>query len=173
MITRCGSSMTSSPSCLRPSVRSKLHHTRKHASWSPQSRSRSRRPCRLSCSPAGKINKALQSLTSHHFGSGLFSTRGANRCVHVLHFFRRRQHSLHSQRFDPEFTRPTLGVIEVLILFRLDLRVCILQHFRRFTFQLLAHLTNEMPVLMILRLGQHDSFSSDELSCSRLTVLQR
>jgi hypothetical protein len=53
----------------------------------------------------------------------LLGARRTDRGPDVLALLRRRQHRLHSQRLDPQLTAPSLGVVEVLILLRLDLAV--------------------------------------------------
>src|SRR5919112_906996 len=105
----------------------------------------------------------VANLFRSHLRARFFGTRGANRRLHLLHLFRWRQHGLHAERFDPKLSRPTFGVIVVLILLVLDFVVCFLEDLRNVTFNFLRHLTDQMPVLVVLCLSKNNSFSRDEL----------
>src|SRR5262250_2704203 len=96
---------------------------------------------------------------SVHLASCLFSSRGADCRLNVLDFLWRRQHSLHSERFNPEFSRPAFRVIEVFVL--LELNLCVLDD-----------LTNQMPVLMILCFCQNHRLCRNQLSSAWFAFVQ-
>src|SRR5690349_21414716 len=52
---------------------------------------------------------------TEHFGALLLRARRADRGLHVLLFFRRRQHRGEAERLDPELTSPAHRVVEVLV----------------------------------------------------------
>ena len=77
----------------------------------------------LNWQPLVNLDASGQSgfLCPRFLGSCCFDGR-----MNVLLFFRRWQHSGHSQRFDPEFARPSARVVEMFIFFGLDLIMCLL-----------------------------------------------
>ena len=94
------------------------------------------------------------------------SSSGPDCCRDFLLLFGRRQDGGHAEGLDPELARPAHGVVEVLVFLVLDLAVGFLQRLGLFALQALRELADELPVQVVLRLGEHDAFRGDELGAT-------
>ena len=93
----------------------------------------------------------------------LLGARRADRGLHVLALLGRRKHGPHAERLDPELPAPALRVVEVLVLFLLDLLERRVQRLALLAGELLGALAEQLPVEVVLRLGEHDALARDEL----------
>jgi len=81
----------------------------------------------------------------------------------VLLLLRRRQHGGHPERLDPQLPGPSGAVVEVFVLLVLGLGAGVLQRLGVDPRELLCRCADQLPVEVILRLGQHDTLAGDEL----------
>src|SRR5262245_1439845 len=108
-----------------------------------------------------RARRAMASLP--HLVAGLLGARGADRRLHVLLLLGRRQHGAHAERVDPELAAPALRVVEVLVFLLLDLLERLAERLALRARELLGALSDQLPVEVILRLGEHDALARDQL----------
>ena len=97
---------------------------------------------------------------------------GADRRLHVLLLLGRRQDGGHAQRLDPELPGPAGRVVEVLVLLLLDLLVGFLQRRALLALRLLGELADQLPVQVVLGLGEHDALGGHDLRRLGLAALE-
>jgi hypothetical protein len=87
--------------------------------------------------PVGRTPLARRQFLAR-LGAGLFRPSGADRCLDMMLFFRRWEHSYHPERFDPQLAAPTFGVIQMLVFLILDRIARLLQRLGAWASQLLG-----------------------------------
>src|SRR4030095_2862361 len=105
---------------------------------------------------------SLSPAADHRFAR-LFGPGGADRGLDVLLLFRRRQNGRLAQHVEPELARPSLRVVQVLVLLVLDFVVGFGERLLLFSVELLGDLADPLPVLVILCLGEDDALRGHDL----------
>ena len=118
----------------------------------------------------GTNDQGPTSLTDH-LVARLFCTGRADCRLHILLFFRWRQNRGQSQRIDPKLPRPAGRVIEVLVLFFLDLIKGFFEYFGFRALSFFCYLSNELSIEVIFRFGFDDAFRSNQLGSLWFTSL--
>src|SRR5262245_10634797 len=97
---------------------------------------------------------------SEHLLALLLRAGGAYGRFHVLLLFRRRQHGGHPERLEAELPAPSLAVVQMLVLFLLDLTACLLELALRFALGALLRIgAQQLPVCVVLGFRQDDTFA--------------
>src|SRR3954451_6713717 len=91
----------------------------------------------------------------------LLRLAGPVRSLPVLPLLGWRQHRGEAERFEPQLPAPALGVVEVLVLLILDFLVRGLKRVAHLARGVLCALPDELPVGVVLGLGEHDAFAGD------------
>jgi hypothetical protein len=106
--------------------------------------------------------------TSHGFLSRLLDFGRFGRGLHIPYFFRWRQNRLQAESLKPKLPAPALAVVDVLVFLVFDLAAGFQKGSRSGTLSRLGTSGQELPVLMVLRLGEHDALAGDYFGTSRV-----